>query len=118
VGGSSSSTPTGSASVDPSITIDPSFAQADQYTIVWSPNLFQLGFSSIAIAGNNLVFNATNGAAGGTYILLTSTNLTIPFGDWSPVTTNTLESNGNFSMTLTNAVSSNIGQKYFTLKLQ
>ena len=50
----------------------------------------------------NLVLSATNGYTGGTYYLLTSTNLSTPISQWQPVSTNILGTGGSFSLTLSN----------------
>ena len=78
--------------------------------------------SSISASGTNLVLSATNGVAGGTYYVLTSTNLALPFNQWAPIATNLLPSGGsflitNFVMTVTNAVSAN-AQQFFIFQTQ
>ena len=67
----------------------------------------QPGLSAIAVAGTNIVLTVTNGVAGGTYYVLTSTNLGSPFSQWTPVATNVLTTGGPFGITLTNAVNAN-----------
>ena len=60
----------------------------------------------------------TNGLATGTYHLLTSTNLALALNQWSPVATNFLTANGNFSFTATNAVNPQSAQQFYMLQLQ
>jgi hypothetical protein len=58
------------------------------------------GFS---IVSTNVVVNATNGQTGGTYYLLSSTNVALPFSQWTPVATNVAAST-NFTVIGTNVV--------------
>jgi len=68
--------------------------------------------SSITPAGPNLVLACTNGIAGGTYYVLTSTTLNLPAAQWAPMATNVLSASGNFNMTLTNAANISTRQFY------
>lgn len=70
------------------------------------------------LVNGNVVINGTNGENGGTYYLLSSTNLTLPLGQWKPVATNVVSTNGasgTFTFTGTNAVGSGAGQSYYIL---
>jgi hypothetical protein len=72
----------------------------------------------INIVGNNVVLNATNGQSGGTYYLLTSTNIAQPIGQWTPAATNVITTNGvsgAFIFTGTNVVNPNDTQQYYIL---
>lgn len=73
------------------------------------------GITGFSLTGTNVVIAATNGAAGETYYVLTSTNIAQPFNQWTPVTTNALTANGNFSLTATNAASAP-AQQFFILQ--
>lgn len=77
----------------------------------------QPGLTSASLAGTNVVLTASNGAAGGTYYVLTSTNLASPISQWTAVLTNVLAAGGNFVLTITNAASTNIEQ-FFMLRTQ
>jgi hypothetical protein len=66
------------------------------------------------LSGGNLIFNGTGGTANGIYYVLTSTNLTAPLVDWSPVATNAFDASGDFSFT--NAVSSALHQQFYLIK--
>ncbi|MGI8967284.1 MAG: RCC1 domain-containing protein, partial [Limisphaerales bacterium] len=57
---------------------------------------------------------------GGTYYLLTSTNLIQPLSLWSPVLTNsiTTRSNDNFNATITNALNSNAEGRFYIIRSQ
>ena len=62
--------------------------------------------------------NVTNGYIGGTYYLLTSTNMATPLSLWSPVSTNILDASGNFSLTATNGHVSNVPKQFYILRVQ
>jgi autotransporter-associated beta strand protein len=74
-----------------------------------------IGFN---LAGNNVLLNGTNGQSGGTYYLLTSTNIAQPISQWRSASTNVITTNGAsgaFTFTGTNVVSPNAGQQYYIL---
>jgi alpha-tubulin suppressor-like RCC1 family protein len=95
--------------------LDPSRLGLDDVSVV--PEA-QPGITSLSLAGTNIVLNATNGQWSGTYCLLTSTSMTQPLSQWTPVATNTLDGSGNFTITATNAVNTNAPQQFYTLQLQ
>ena len=75
--------------------------------------------TSISLNTTNLTLTATNGASGGTYIVLASTHLALPPPQWTPVATNVLSASGDFALTITNLVSvSGPGQTFFRLQAQ
>jgi hypothetical protein len=63
------------------------------------------GISGIAVPATDVVISATNGVAGGTYNVLSSTNVALPLSQWIPLATNQLSASGAFAFTLTNATS-------------
>jgi len=69
-----------------------------------------------SIAQTNLVLSATNGQAGQTYYVLSSTNLSLPASQWKKVATNSLAVNGAFTITATNAVNPNAAQQFYLLE--
>jgi PKD repeat protein len=69
-----------------------------------------------SLSGANVAINGLNGLAGGTYHVLTSTNLTLPLSRWTRVATNVLSASGNFSITVTNTVNPKIPQRYYILE--
>jgi hypothetical protein len=71
--------------------------------------------SAINLSGTNLVLSATNGVAGETNYVLTSTDLALPPSQWTPISTNVLTAGGNFSITVTNAVNTD-SQQFFMLQ--
>jgi rhamnogalacturonan endolyase len=94
--------------------------------LVWNTNYLRTaGVLSVAayqppviggltLNGSNLVISGTGGIAGWTYFVLTTTNLTVP--PWTPVATNSFDSNGNFIFT--NNPNAGASPKFFRLQLQ
>jgi autotransporter-associated beta strand protein len=76
--------------------------------LVTVPSRPHAGFTAVTAAGGSLVISGTN--AVGTYVLYSSTNLTTPIANWTPVYTNTFS--GPFSFTN----SMNAGSKFYLLK--
>lgn len=77
------------------------------------------GLTAINLSSSNVVLNATNGAAGGIYFALASTNVTLPYSQWTPVASNVLNANGNFTIIATNALDTGVpSQKFFILQTQ
>jgi len=111
----------GQASVDPSLAIDPSFAASN--VIVYTPGMFNLGFpppviSGVTLSGTNLVLDVANGASGGTYITVTSTNLALPLSQWTPICTNVLIGSGNCTLAATNGVATKNAQQFYGIQVQ
>jgi hypothetical protein len=70
----------------------------------------------VANAGGNVIMSGTNNSGpGGTYHVLTSTNLVLPPGSWPVLTNGSFDSKGNFS--LTNAITSPAAQRFYTIKV-
>jgi hypothetical protein len=91
--------------------------------IASDPVLFTTPLTAPAITGvtlsaGNLVLNCTTGLAGRTYYILTSTNPTAPLSQWTPLSTNILGANGNFTVGATNIFNSGETQRYFMLEAQ
>lgn len=70
--------------------------------------------TSVSLSGMTLTLTATNGAPGGPFILLATTNLTLPLADWTPVLTNAFDGNGNLDLS-TNIVNSNAPVQFYIL---
>ena len=66
------------------------------------------------LSGGNFIFTGTGGTSGGTYYVLTSTNLTTPVSQWTPLATNTFNSTGGFSVT--NPLSTGGPQRFYIIK--
>jgi len=71
---------------------------------------------NVAMSNTNLVLNATNGIAGRTYDVLTSTNLALPLSQWAPIATNVPNASGSFLLTVTSAVNPLDRQRFFILQ--
>ena len=67
--------------------------------------------ANLFINENSLIFNGSGGKAGGTYYLLTSTNVALPIGQWQPIATNFFNAGGN--LILTNGFNPNLMQQRF-----
>jgi PKD repeat protein len=92
---------------------DPTSLGLDDISVVPA----QPSIAAISLSGTNLVINANNGLSGLTYLVLMSTNLTLPPSQWMPVATNVLNTSGNFTLTATNAVDPNAPQRFYRLEL-
>jgi len=68
---------------------------ADQYTYVATPQILRVSASD----GNFIASGTNNGVPGGTYHVMTSTNLLLPLTNWTVFTSGSFDSNGNFSFT-------------------
>jgi uncharacterized repeat protein (TIGR03803 family) len=73
---------------------------------------------SPTISGTDLALNASGGQLGGTYCVLMSTNLALPFSQWTPMAVKCLNAGGNFTITATNAVDPRLPQRFYILRLQ
>ena len=85
-----------------------------------SVTIVEIGFTptitqAITHAGNQVMINGAGGLAGATYQLLATTNLALPFVQWTPVVTNQFSANGGFSYT--NLIQPNIPAQYFRVIL-
>jgi len=76
------------------------------------------GISSVTLSGANLVLNTTNGQPGGTYYVLTTTNLALPLSQWTRVATNIPSASGNFTITVTNTVTPTVLKRFYILETQ
>lgn len=83
------------------------------FTVTGEPVIGGISFS-----GNNVIFNGTNGFLGATYYVLTSTNVALPLSQWSPISTNSLSTQGNFTLTATNGFKSTVLQQFYVLQVQ
>jgi len=70
--------------------------------------------ASLQISGANLFISGGGGTASWPYVVLVTTNFP---GNWTPVTTNAFDTSGNFSITLTNAISAGSSQSFYRLQL-
>ena len=96
---------------------DPDFFGLDDVSVVPAANPVP-GLSSLTLLGTNLVITGFNGQAGGSYVVLTSTNLAQPVNQWKPVLTNVLGSGGFFTISATNAVNVRLPKGFYTILKQ
>ena len=75
-----------------------------------------LTITGIQLAKPNLLINGINGLSNSTYSLLMNTNPASPLNQWMPIATNVLTSNGNFTITATNAVDPAAKQRFYILE--
>lgn len=73
----------------------------------------RIGF--IALDGTNAIISGTGGLPGGSYYVLTSTNVALPAGNWTRLATNLFDATGSFN--LTNTVVPNVPQQFYLLQL-
>jgi len=71
------------------------------------------GITNFSLAGGNVVISGTNGQAGYTYYLLTTTNLATPLNQWNTVATNVLGA-ASYTFIGTNAAGA-LGQQFYRL---
>jgi len=71
-------------------------------------------FTSLVVDGTNLVLTGINGPPGGTYRVLTNTNLAAPLASWARVATNQFDASGHFSLML--AASFDSACRFFKLQ--
>ena len=85
---------------------------------ITAAQLTQPVITSVNVAlKTNLVLTVANGLARATYWTLMGTNLTEPVEDWVPVATNTLTANQNFTVNITNTVSTRVPQRYYIIQV-
>jgi len=90
----------------------PTYGSTNFILVVGSP---KPRFGTYNVAGTNLIFDGIGGSPGSNYIILVSTNLTLPLPNWSVLTTNTFDGSGQFHYT--NHVSPAKSRQFFIFKL-
>jgi hypothetical protein len=70
--------------------------------------------TNIRAIGSNLVFTGSNGVHGGTYYLVSSTNLALPLAQWQTIASNVFDAGGNFNVT--NSKSFVSPQQFFRIR--
>jgi hypothetical protein len=76
-----------------------------------------LTLAGISLSGTNLMLNGANGVSGLKYSVLASTNLALPLSQWRPLATNTWSANGNFNLTVTNALNPSVPSRFYLLQV-
>ncbi len=70
--------------------------------------------TKIAISGENVIISGTNAVPGLQYNVLTSTNLTTPVSQWTPISTNAFSSS---VFSITNPVNGNAPESFYRMKI-
>jgi len=70
--------------------------------------------TGVYLSGTTLNLNATDGTANGQFIILSSTNVTLPFSKWTPVLTNAFDANGNLTLS-TNIINPAVPRQFFII---
>jgi hypothetical protein len=86
-----------------------------QSIMVGPPPMTQPRIAGVTMNGPDLVLSGTNGVPGGTYYVLTSTNVARPLLNWTRVATNAFAGDGGFSFT--NPAAANAPQQFYLLQL-
>jgi hypothetical protein len=73
------------------------------------------GLQTASHVGNNLVFSGSGGAPGGPYLIISTTDLTLPLSAWTTVATGNFSNTGAFSVSL--PVSAANSGEYYSLEL-
>lgn len=73
-------------------------------------------FTGVSVNGATLTLTATNGAQSGQFVLLETTNLTLPISQWTPILTNAFDNNGNLNLS-TNIINPNNAQEFYLLQM-
>jgi hypothetical protein len=71
--------------------------------------------TSISISGPTLHLTATNGNSNAQFALLSSTNVSLPLSQWTPVLTNNFDSNGNLKLS-TKIIDPSVRLDYYMLR--
>ena len=71
--------------------------------------------SALLMTGSGLVIAGSNGVPNWPYLVLSSTNLAVPAGNWTINATNTFDSSGNFIFT--NPMDADVPQLFYMLRL-
>ena len=88
----------------------------DEIALLPSDEIAPANIAGANLINSNLVLNGVNGVLGETYCLFASTNLATPLNLWTPVATNTLSTSGSFRLTVTNAWSATVLQRFYILR--
>jgi len=73
-------------------------------------------FTAIGLSGSLLSISATNGTAGGSWILLDSADITLPLSQWQTNLVGNFDGNGNLSTSISNVATNRM--EFYILKIQ
>jgi len=85
------------------------------YTLVPVPGPVITG---ITLSGSQVTISGTNGIAVNNYVVLASTNIATPLGQWVAVSTNFLNNTGPFTFVVPNAAGPSRPRRFFALRVQ
>lgn len=89
-----------------------SYADVTPFTVSNPPPVAAFQITNAFLVPGGIVLAGQGGSNSGSYLVLATTNLTVPLTNWTPITTNTFDGNGNFNSTNPTA---GAAQKYFRL---
>jgi hypothetical protein len=94
----------------------PGIALATNLLTVSAP---PLSIQNMSLTGTSVGVTGIGGGPNGQYVVYSSTNLTLPLPQWSPIITNAFDANGNFSgfADLSNTPNPNAAQQFFAIQL-
>ena len=95
-----------------SVSWQPSYGSTNFTLVAGSP---KPQFGTFNLSGTSLIFSGIGGPPGSNYVVLASTNLTIPLTNWQALTTNTFDIGGQFRYT--NNASPAKPSQFFIFKL-
>jgi fibronectin-binding autotransporter adhesin len=71
-------------------------------------------FTSTVVSNGNIIMSGSGGSAGGTFYVITATNVLTPLTNWVVLSTNSYDGAGNFSVT--NPVSLGTPQRFYRIR--
>jgi len=71
--------------------------------------------TGVSLSGTTLNITATNGVPSGNYVLLESTNLSLPLAQWTRVSTNAFNASGVANLSITNGVNTTNAAEFFIM---
>lgn len=72
-------------------------------------------FTTLSVAGSNLLISGSGGTANAAYHVLTATNVALPLTNWIALLTNQFDGNGNFIFT--NTISPGVPTRFYRLSV-
>ena len=99
------------------------------YSVAWNNNLAVDGtisvqsvvpprpvIKTVQVINGSIIISGSNGPDNGTCYVLTSTDLTLPLSQWTPISTNSFLSNGQISITI--PITPGMPQQFYLLQAQ
>lgn len=92
--------------------IGESYSEVTPFTVSNPPPVVAFQITNAFLLPAGIALAGQGGSNSGSYLVLATTNLTVPLANWTPIATNAFDMNGNFNSTNPTAGSA---QKYFRL---